>query len=97
MGVAKVLSTISGTPCAVRGRGKLFNIQHGQRRVCDRLAVNGLCVGAEGGVQFLSGAVGVDERELNAHALHGNGEEIDSCRRKCVDELTTMVAAAERC
>ena len=67
-----------GNAVPVRGSREFFDIQNGQRRVCDRLAVHGLCVGAEGGVQFLSGAVGVDERDLNAHALHGDGEEVEA-------------------
>ena len=52
-GVANVLSTISGTPCAWAAFGKFLDIQHGQRGVGDGLAENGLCVGPEGGVQLL--------------------------------------------
>ena len=67
-----------GHAVPVRGSGEFFDIQNGQRRVCDRLAVHGLRVGPESGVQLLRGAVGIDERDLDAHALHGNGKEIEA-------------------
>ena len=37
---------------AVGGAGEFFDIQHGEGRVGDGLAEDGLCVGAEGGVQL---------------------------------------------
>ena len=54
-GVAKVLSTIRGTPWRWAAAAKLLNVQHRQGRVGDGLAEHGLGVGPEGGVQLLLG------------------------------------------
>ena len=61
----------------VGGRGKLFNVQHGEGRVCDGLAEHDLGVGPEGGVQFFLGAQRVHEGGVNAHLLHGDGDEVE--------------------
>ena len=37
-GVGKVLSTMSGTPWPWAAAAKRFDVEHGQRRVCDGLA-----------------------------------------------------------
>ena len=66
-----------GNAVAVGGAGKFFNVQHRQSRVCDGLAEDRLGVGAEGGIQLLLGAVGVDEGDLDAHALHGDGKQVE--------------------
>ena len=63
---------------AVGRGGEFLNVQHGQRGIGDGLAVHGLRVGAEGGVQLLRAAVGVDERDLDTHALHRDGEEVEA-------------------
>ena len=57
--------------------GELLNVQHGQGRVCNGLAEDGLGVGAEGGVQLLLGAERVHEGGLDAHLLHGDGDEVE--------------------
>ena len=75
-GVAKVLSTISGTPCVCRFREPL-DVEDGQGRIGDGLAEDRLGVRAECGVQLLVGRVGGDEREVDAHTLHRDGEEIE--------------------
>lgn len=56
--------------------GELFDIQHGQGRVGDGLAEHGLCVRAERGVQLFRGAVRVNERAGEPHALHRHGKQI---------------------
>ena len=61
---------------SVRGGGKFFDVEHGQRRVCDRLAEDELRIRAEGRVQLLRRAVRVDKRDIHAHALHRHGEEV---------------------
>ena len=62
---------------AVGGAGKFFNVQHRQSRIGDGLAEDRLGIGAEGGVQLLLGAVGIDEGDLDAHALHGDGKQVE--------------------
>ena len=57
--------------------GELLNIQDGEGGVCNGLAEHRLGVGPEGGVQLLLGAVRVHEGELDAHALHGDGEQVE--------------------
>ena len=63
---------------AVGGPCEFFDIQHRQGRVGDGLAVDGLGVGPERGVQLLLGAVGMDKGKLHAHFLHGDGEEVEA-------------------
>ena len=53
MGVAKVLSTIRGTPWAWAAAAKLLNVQHRQGRVGDGLAEHRLGVGPEGCLELL--------------------------------------------
>ena len=53
MGVAKVLSTISGTPWAWAAAAKLFDVQHREGRVGDGLAEHRLGVGPEGRLELL--------------------------------------------
>ena len=63
-------------PVTMRSLGKFLNIQHRQRRIGDGLAEYRLGVGPEGGLQLLLRAVRGDEGELDAHPLHGDGEEV---------------------
>ncbi len=65
-----------GHAMAVGGGGELLDVQHGEGRVGDGLAEDGLGVGAEGSVQLLLGAVRGDEGEVDPHLLHGHGEEV---------------------
>ena len=53
-----------------------LDIKHGQRRVGDGLAEHGLRVRAERRLKLLVGAVGADERALQAHALHGMRQQV---------------------
>ena len=75
----------------VRGRREFFDIQNGQRRVCNRLAIHGLCVGPKCGVQFLRRAVRIDKRDLDAHALHGDGKKIEAAaiNARRTDQMVT--------
>ena len=66
-----------GNAVAVGGAGKSFNVQHRQGRVGDGLAEDRLGVGAEGSIQFILSAFGVDEGDLDAHALHGDGKQVE--------------------
>ena len=61
----------------VGGRGKLFDVQHGEGRVCDGLAEHDLGVGPEGGVQFFLGAQGVYKGGGDAHLFHGDRDEVE--------------------
>ena len=56
--------------------GELLDVQHGESRVGDGLAEHGLGVGPEGGLQLGLRAVRVHKGELDAHPLHGDGEEV---------------------
>ena len=66
-----------GHAVAVGGLGELLQVQHDQGGVGDGLAKDGLGVGAEGGVQLRLGAVRVHKGKLDAHPLHGHGEEVE--------------------
>ena len=66
-----------GHPVGVGRLGELLNVQDGEGRVGDGLTEHRLGVGAEGGVQLLLGALRVHEGELDAHALHGDGEQVE--------------------
>ncbi len=55
---------------------KTLDIKNGQRRVCDRLAKHALRVRAERRLKLFVGAVGADERALQAHALHGVRQQV---------------------
>ena len=57
--------------------GKLLDVQHSEGGVGDGLAKDGLGVGSEGGVQFLLRALGIHEGKLDAHALHGDGKQVE--------------------
>lgn len=61
-GVAKVLSTMRGTPWAWGRPGELLKVQHGEGGVGDGLAKDGPGLRPEGGLQLGLGAVGVDRR-----------------------------------
>ena len=54
-----------------------FNIKHGKRRVCDRLAKDRFCVGAESSIQLFVRAVGRNKGKVDAHLLHRNREEVE--------------------
>ena len=56
--------------------GELLKVQHGEGGVGDGLAKDGPGLRPEGGLQLGLGAVGVDEGEVDAHALHRDGEEV---------------------
>ena len=68
--------TLVLTSLFMRGIGKHLDIKNCQGRIGDSLAEHGLGVGLERRLQLLSGAVGGDEGELDAHALHGHGKEV---------------------
>ena len=57
--------------------GKLLNVQHIQSRVGDGLTEQQLGVGTESGVQLFLGGVGADEGHLDAHAAHGDADQIE--------------------
>ena len=61
----------------VGGVGKALDVKYDQGRVGDRLAEDRLGLGTEGRLQLLVGAVGVDKGEVDAHAAHGDIEEIE--------------------
>ena len=61
---------------SVGSLGKLLNVQDGEGGVGDGLAEDCLGVGPESGVELLLGALGVHKGELNAHTLHGDGEQV---------------------
>ena len=56
--------------------GKFLDIENGEGGVGDRFAENGFGLGTEGRVEFFLGAVGRNEGEVDAHALHRNGKEV---------------------
>ena len=56
--------------------GELLKVQHGEGGGGDGLAKDGPGLRPEGGLQLGLGAVGVDEGEVDAHALHRDGEEV---------------------
>ena len=58
------------------GLGEALDIEDHEGGVGDGLAEHGLGVGAEGGFELFVGAVGRNEGEVDAHALHGDGEEV---------------------
>ena len=66
-----------GHAVGVGGLGELLNVQDGEGGVGDGLAEDRLGVGPEGGVQLLLGALGVHEGKLDAHALHGDGKQVE--------------------
>ena len=60
----------------VGGGGESLDVEHGEGGVGDGLAEDGLRVGLEGGIELLIGAIGRDEGALQAHALHGMGQQV---------------------
>ena len=56
---------------------KLFNIQYSEGRVGDGLAKDRLGIGTERRLQLLFRAVRPHKGEVDPHALHGDGEEIE--------------------
>ena len=78
---------------AVSYAGKLLDVQHRAGRVGDGLAEDGLRVRSEGAVDLLLRCVLVDEGEVDLHALHRHGEEVE---RAAVDlrGANDMVARA---
>ena len=61
----------------VSSLGKFLDIQHSQGGVGNGLAEHHLGVGPEGSVQLLLGAQRVHKGGLNAHLLHGDGDEVE--------------------
>ena len=57
-------------------RREALDVEHRERRIRDGFAEDALRVGAEGGFQFLVGAVRVHERAFQPHAAHGVGEQV---------------------
>ena len=76
--------------CGIR---KSFYIENGKSRVCDSLTEHRLGIRLECLFKLLVGAVRCEEGEVDAHALHGHGEEIEAA---AVDGggADDMVAAA---
>ena len=66
MGVAKVLSTIKGTPWLVCDACELFDVQHIDARIGDGFAEQRFGIRAESLVYFLFGCIGVNEGTLDA-------------------------------
>ena len=66
-----------GHAVGVSSLGKLLDIQHGQGGVGNGLAEHHLGVRPEGSVQLLLGAQRVHKGGLNAHLLHGDGNEVE--------------------
>ena len=62
----------------VRRRRELVEVQHDERRVGDGFAEHGLGIRPERGVQLLGAAIRVYKRDLHAHALHGDGKQIEA-------------------
>ena len=58
--------------------GKTLDVQHCQGRIGDGLAEHSPGVGTEGGFQLLIRAVGVDKGGVDAHALHGDTQQIEA-------------------
>ena len=65
-----------GYAVRVRRFGKFFNIQNGERGVGDRFPKHRFRVRAERRVEFFFRAVGIDERKVDAHFFHSNGEKV---------------------
>ena len=67
-----------GNSVLVRGLRELLNVENSQRGVGDSLTENSLCVWLECRVEFLGGAVGADECEINTHLAHSHVEQVES-------------------
>ena len=65
-----------GKAVVMGGLGKDLDIQHRQSRVGDGFAEDQLGVGANGGANFLVSSIRADEGSIDAHALHGDGNQI---------------------
>jgi len=65
-----------GNAVRVRRFGEFFYIQNGEGRVGNRFAKHRFRIRFERRVQFLLRAIGVNERELDAHFLHRNGKQV---------------------
>jgi len=61
----------------VGGGGPALDVEDVEGGVGEGLAEDGLGVGAEGGVEVGVGGVGGEEGDVEAHALHGDGEEVE--------------------
>ena len=75
--------------------GEFLKIKDGQRRVGNRLAEDGFRVGLEGCVQFLYGAIGVDEGKGDTHTLQGDGEKVVGAAVEC-GRAYDMIAAGSK-
>ena len=62
---------------SVRSLREALDVQNRERRVCDRLAEDGLRVWAERRFEFLFRAVRRDKRRLHAHFCHRDGNEVE--------------------
>jgi len=63
-------------PVRMREARELLDVEHDERGVRERLGENGLGVRPESLGQINLRQIGIDEREVDAHALHRHGEEI---------------------
>ena len=61
----------------VRDTRKLCDVEDAARGIRDRLTENALRVRAERGLNFLLARIGIDESELDAELLEGDGEEVE--------------------
>ena len=66
-----------GHTVGMGGPGKLLDVQHGEGGVGDGLPEHRPGLGPEGGLQLRLRAVGIHEGEVDAHPLHGDGEEVE--------------------
>ena len=79
--------------------GKLFNIQHRQRRVGDGLAEHRPRLGAEGSLQFLLGAVRGDKGRADPHLRHGHRDQVEgpTIDRGGRNDVAAALADIEQC
>ena len=75
-GGCKGIVNNQGYAVCVSSLGKTLDIQNSQSGVGNGLTKNGFGVGLESGFQLFVGAVRRDEREVDAHLLHGDGEQV---------------------
>ena len=92
-GVAKVLSTISGTPWLWAARAKSSISSTSEGRIGDGLPENRLGIGPECGSEILRRQSGETKGEIHAHLLHGHGKADCRCRRRWTQQETTWSPA----
>lgn len=76
MGVAKVLSTIRGTPWLCAQTGKLLKIKYCQGRIGNALCKYHFGVGPERLCQFRLIRIRIHQGALHSHLGKGNGKQV---------------------